>query len=252
MIRPIKLPRWEELNAYVEGALAPARRLEVERAAAAEPGVAAEIERLRALKAALAATLDGVEAPPARLPSRPRPAALPRWVAAAAVLLLAVVSAAVLLLPGAGPTKGSSWLQQAEAAHRDWQAATPTADGLTLPAALSGEAAAYDLTLAGLQLVAVEARPEGHYLGYLGSNGCRLGLWIAPAPPDLTPSLVRHDRGDLLLATWSSGGRGFALLAEDMDPRRFESVAALLLRRTQAGEPQVAGRDSDLTLPCLS
>ena len=79
-------------------------------------------------------------------------------------------------------------------------------------------------------------------------KGCRLGLWVAAAPADAPE--VRQGP-DLLLAVWRHEGVGYALMATDMDPRRFASLARLLETRT-VGAAQVARDSGSLTLPCLA
>lgn len=245
------MPRWEDLNAYVDGALPPARRLEIERAAAAEPRVAAEIERLRAMKTGLAEGLaQGLAETSPPLPALPASRRLPHWAAAAAALLIAALLAFTLLPGEAGR---DDWLRQAEASHREWLAVEPDlATAAVLPASLAGTPATFDLSLAGLTLAVAHREGEGHYLGWVGSRGCRLGLWIGPAPTDLPAALARADRDGLLLATWRSDARAFALMAGDMDPRRFATLARLLELRTRADGTQVARDAESLTLPCLA
>jgi len=262
LIRPIRPPSWQELNAYVDGALAPDAARLVERAAALDPAVARALDELGRLKQAtgelLVATGD-CPAPPAVLAAAPVPGArrtlgIDRraWAMAAAILLLL----AGLWLWPQSPTPGSgatAWLAEAEALHlaRAQEPRTAAAEAVALPAALAPEAATFDLGLAGLALVLTEESAGGLYLGYEGSRGCRLGLWIAPAPADLAAALTGHHRDGLLLVTWRSGDTGFALLSQDMDPRRFAGIAQLLRERTASGGTQLAADGEVLSLPCV-
>lgn len=246
---------WTELNALVDGALDPRRAAELRRRAERDPWLAAEIAALLALKqqtaAALASgtgSLPPLPAPVRRSGRWSRPAV---W-AAAAALLLALAGAALLWSADPSGDPQVAWLERAEAEHRAWLAEAPVPPAAAiLPAALASEAERFDLSLAGLTLVTARSDADGSYLGWIGDRGCRLGLWIAPAPPGLAAGLQSREERGLRLASWQAGERGFALLATDMDPRRFEVVARLLAGRTQ-GEDSVAAADADsLTLPCL-
>lgn len=246
---------WTELNALVDGALDARRAAELRRQAERDPRLAAEIATLFELKQQTAGALASGVGPLPPLPeavrktggwSRPG-----TWAAAAALVL--ILAAGVLLWsdgpPGAPPL---AWLERAEAEHRAWLAEAPAVPAAAiLPAALASEAERFDLSLAGLTLVTARSGDDGSYLGWIGDRGCRLGLWIAPAPAGLAAALTSRDRHELQLASWQVEGRGFALLATDMDPRRFEVVARLLAGRTR-GEDSVAAADADsLTLPCV-
>jgi hypothetical protein len=115
-----------------------------------------------------------------------------------------------------------------------------------------------DLSDARMQLAHVAvARESGDnlFVGYVGRNGCRLGLWIGPAPDNLPAELVQQARPDgSVAATWRVGGTGYAALARDMDEERFRAVLSYLHATTRQGpgdrQPvRMAGRDAGA--PCL-
>jgi anti-sigma factor RsiW len=247
-------PSWQALNAYVDGALAPAETRHVEAAAAADPAVAAALAELGRAKRATAALLElglaGAPAAPALQPERPRRAGTRKHLWAAAAALLLVVAALALWRSGSSGDETAAWLAQAQSRYHAQLASAAPAEPALLPAVLVGQAPVFDLGLAGLSLVETESRDGAVYLGYQGSRGCRLGLWIAAAPAGLEAELRESLHEGLLLATWRQGQLGYALLSQDMDPRRFTGIARLLVARTSA-EIEMALDAEALTLPCL-
>jgi hypothetical protein len=261
----------EQLTAYVDGEAEPALAAEIAAAAGADPGIAAAIAAMSRLKAASRTALEqeGATAPPIRI-GHPRAAPLrsaaARLGALAASLVLVVVLAAAgwYLLRPVDAT--SAWLEAGAAHYAQWRsidAASASAGiggrGGVAQIALNGTSGYVpDLSAARMQLAHVAvARDSGDslFVGYVGRNGCRLGLWIGPAPDNLPAELVRQPRPDGSVAvTWRVGGTGYAALARDMDEERFQAVLSYLHASTRQGpgdgQPlRMAGRDAGA--PCL-
>ncbi|WP_119459111.1 hypothetical protein [Rhodospirillaceae bacterium SYSU D60014] len=265
----MKTPDWTDLNAYVDGELRPDAAAEIAARIAADPAVAAQVATLARLKAATAAALSpaSAEVPEIRLGRGVRG---PGWrrhgarAAAAAVLLVVALGLGQWLWPR--PDAVQAWLQQATERHAQWLAAerdpAPIAPPAIRPAdAPDGPSWIPDLALARLAVAHVAAtksngRPE-LYVGYVGVNGCRLGLWIGPAPARLAASLAEHRDGDVTSFTWRAGDIGYAVMARGMDEARLRAVAAYLETATrqsldESGETEVARRPAAAAdAPCI-
>lgn len=261
-------PSWTDLNAYIDGELPPGAAAEIAAAIAADAKLAAEVAALARLKAATgdALAVDPTEVPPIRLP---RPAVRPvsrfgrHRPAIAAGLLLAVVIglASWSLVPNSHAT--GVWLAAIEARHVGWLADDPhpepiDGDAIVLASAADGPGRVPDLGPAGLSVahLAVDAsgRMPGLYVGYVGVNGCRLGLWIGPAPEGMPADLTERRAAETHSFTWRVGDTGYAVLARDMDERRLTAIAGYLERLTRTGpETRLAGiEDEAADAPCTA
>jgi hypothetical protein len=233
---------WPLLNAYVDGELSRDDAARVAAAIAADREVAAKVATLTQLRAAVAEA-EPLSPPPVVLPqARPRVARRLPWAVAACFALLI---AAVFLGIGHRPSPGSS-LSAAIAAHQLWLAQTPPGMAPRLDVAFaSAEAAGSlpDLSLASLRLVHLSLDPSGHrgggmLAGYVGPNGCRVGLWIAPVEAALPLRPAVQDRDGLAIRAWHDERASYALLGRDIDPARLDGIAALVARITR-DEPGV-------------
>jgi hypothetical protein len=101
--------------------------------------------------------------------------------------------------------------------------------------------------------VATAHAPGGLFVGYVGTRGCRLGLWIAPAPAGLHEELLIAPASEA--ATWRVKDTGYRIVARDMDAARFRAVAEYLVqvtRRPPEREPvHMAATPDVLSAPCL-
>lgn len=222
---------WETLNAYVDRELDAPAAAEVAAAMAIDPSLAARVATISRLKAA-ASTMPAPEGAPV-IPAGGRGARARfgwRKIAAAASIALLVAaggSAAWLAMaPDADPVSATI------AAERGWLAGV-VAEGARAGVRVSVDHSATDslpdLSSAGLRLAYLatdpgSAAPRGLFAGYLGPNGCRLGLWIgrgsaAPVRPE------RRDLGDVGVRRWSAGGVDYALISRGMDARRLDGFA---------------------------
>lgn len=261
-------PSWTDLNAYIDGELPPGAAAEIAAAIAEDARLATEVAALARLKAAAsdALAIDPTEVPPIRLP---RPAARPvsrlGWCrpAIAAGLLLAVVIglASWSLAPNSHAT--GVWLAAIETRHVGWLADDPhpkpiDGDAIVLASAADSPRRVPDLGSAGLSVaylsVDASGRMPGLYVGYVGVNGCRLGLWIGPAPEALPADLTERRDAETHSFTWRVGDTAYTVLARDMDERRLTAIAGYLERLTRAGpEMRLAGIEDDAAdAPCTA
>lgn len=230
---------WTTLNAYVDGELEPDQAARVAAALAHDREAAAQVATLTRLRATVKAASPMPAPPPLALP-RARPRWAP-WAAAACLALLAGVASLGIGLR----TVNDSSLSVAIAAHQLWLTQSPPGTAPRLGVELAGaEAGALpDLSLAALRLVHLSLDPSGRrgggmLAGYVGPNGCRVGLWIAPVEAALPPQPAVQDRDGLLVRAWRGERASYALLGRGIDPARLDGIAALVARITR-DEPGV-------------
>lgn len=208
--------RWEDLNALVDGELAPDRLAAVAGRIADDPVQARAFAALAALKAGTAG------ARPVRRPGDASGRSARRRAGAAALLTGAVLFGSLL---------GGSvmWLVDApriapaqERAVSASPAASPHLDA-RLPA----------LDAHGLRLdrvdVASGSAPRAEAL-YVGERGCRLRLRVRPADAEGEASPSGEE------ARWRVGDVLYLMVSERMDRDRFEAVVAAARAETR-GEP---------------
>ena len=255
-------PGWDEVNAYVDGELAPRDAARVARAVADDPELAATVAMLARLKAAAA---ESVRTPDLTLPAPP-PARRRLAVAAAAILgLFALVA---ILWPATDrPGSSLAWLDQAEAGHVAWAAAPAAAQADGQAGALlaarwkfGGAAVIPVLDAARLKLALVRTVPleegEALHLGYVGSRGCRVSLWVRSAPAALPREIVERHRGGTSSYVWRAGELAYALIASGMAADRLATLAhavhgASLERAPFDAETRTALRRSrETSQPC--
>jgi hypothetical protein len=233
---------WTTLNAYVDGELEPDQAAKVAAALADDREAAAQVATLTKLRATVKAASPMPAPPPFVLPqARPRTARWLPWAAAACIALF--IGAASL---GIGQRQApDSSLSAAIAAHQLWLAQSPTGTAPRLGVELAGAEAGGlpDLALASLRLVHLSLDPAGRrgggmLAGYVGPNGCRVGLWIAPVEAALPPQPAVQDRDGLAIRAWRGERASYALLGRGIDPARLDGIAALVARITR-DEPGV-------------
>ncbi|BCB21259.1 anti-sigma factor [Bosea sp. ANAM02] len=241
---------WTTLNAYVDGELEPDQAAKVAAALAHDREAAAQVATLTKLRATVKAASPMPAPPPFMLPQvRPRVARWLPW-AVAACLVLIVGAASFGLSYRQSP--GSS-LSAAVAAHQLWLAQATPGEAPRLGVELAGADAGAlpDLSLASLRLVHLSLDPAGRrgggmLAGYVGPNGCRVGLWIAPVEAALPLQPAVQDRDGLLVRAWRDERASYALLGRGIDPARIDGIATLVARitRDEPGTPreQVAAR----------
>lgn len=227
---------WATLNAYVDGELTPDAAARVAAALVADREAAAQVATLTRLRAAVRAAELPERAPPFALPrTRPRRKSRAAWAAVALIVVCAGL-AAIGLMHLQAPRAP---LSNAIAAHRLWlsmpaQARVPGADVELAGADLDSLP---DLSLASLSLahlaLDLSGRAGGGMLaGYVGPNGCRLGLWIAPVDPALPAQPAVRDRDGLAIRAWRGRNASYVLLGQGIDTARIDGVASLVARIT--------------------
>ena len=258
------------LNAYIDGELTAEEAAGVARDIAWDPGTAAAASSLSSLKAALreqAATPDDFELlPPAEEEKKRGLWQAGNMVAAAAVLVICVAVAALYQWRG-DAAEEIAWHSAAAQIHHDW--ASATADerppSLTIPATgrlSAAEIRVPDLSDSGLTPILLEpvdslGGVEGYRVGYGGSRGCRLSLFVLQGEGKLPQQLTSlNSTGDQILG-WQHEGAKYLLLAEGMAQSRFLLIAETLRKLTADWRPltpatrtalQVNKRES---APCL-
>ena len=233
---------WDLLNAYVDGELEPDQAAEVAAAIAADRETAAKVATLTHLRATMRSISPQEEAPAFALPPQTRPQPRPRprpWLPVAAALLIACgLGVAWFGLYRTGPA--ASPLTAAVAAHRLWLSQVPAVQAQRLGVELAGADvdALPDLSLASLRLVHLSLDPSvrrggGVLAGYVGPNGCRVGLWIAPADDSLPGRPAAQDREGFAIRAWRGHHASYALIGQGIDPARLDGIAALVARLTE-------------------
>lgn len=233
---------WAMLNAYVDGELAPDQAAQVAAALVADREAAAQVATLTRLRAAVRAAAPMPAPPPFALPQAHLRMA--RWVPWAAAACVALVIGAASLGIGHREPPGSS-LAEAIAAHQLWLAQSSPGAAPRLGVELAGADAGSlpDLSLASLRLVHLSLDPAGRrgggvLAGYVGPNGCRVGLWIAPVEDTLPTQPTVRDRDGLAIRAWRGERASYALIGRGIDPARLDGIAALVARITR-DEPGV-------------
>lgn len=225
---------WEALNAYVDDELPPAAAADVAAAVARDPDLAARVASLSRLRATTRSLPHDMHAPALRPPGRRQGfAAL-----AASLVIVAGFGAAIWSFSWTSQDGGP--LSAAVTAHHAWLADAKPARGGRLEVEMAGASANAlpDLTLASLTLVHLSLDPAirkggGVLAGYVGPNGCRVGLWIAPHHGPTHPRPVADDRDGLMIRRWSGTEADYALLGRDIDSLRLDRIAALVAMLTR-------------------
>lgn len=229
-------PTEQDLNAYIDGELSPEDSARVARAIAQDKSLAAQVASLTRVKSALSALND--ELP--RTVALPDPHRAVRWLGTAAALGLLIAAGIVLMITLAVLGRHDDrWYQQAVAEHSNWAREPALSNAREVDANLflaSVERFALpvqtpDLTSAGLRLTYLrytaptETLTEALHLGYTGRHGCKLTLWVSPAPPGLSTALIESRFNNLRGFRWRSGETAYALFATGMAEKRFTVIA---------------------------
>jgi len=231
-----------DLNAFVDGELSPHEAVRVTLAIASDRAIAQRVARLHQMKAAIAGFADIATAPdiPQRKPRRhaARRIAL-ALVGAAAALAMLGLAAQILMqtAPGTANHTATNTAAQTIMAHHDHWTAQPQGTATPdLPDDFHWLAPV--MQSSGLQLVHL-AMPEGAlHLGFKGPNACRISLFVTAT--ERADSGLRMDISERTQhAQWQTGALAFEMIARDMAPARFATVATGLHQnsRTHAADP---------------
>ncbi|QNQ10426.1 anti-sigma factor family protein [Sphingomonas alpina] len=235
MSRPIAE---DDLHAFVDGALAPARRAEVEAFLEKNPEIANRFGRFAEHRVELRSALAPIAAEPippqlnlAHLIAARRPARWAKWSSMiAACLLLLIGGAGGWLLRGDGAAGGVGIEALAdEAAYAYAVFGTDRARAVEIPAAdgpmlarwmenrLRRRVTMPDLARRGFRLmggrvVATRNGPAG-LLMYDDARGLRIAILMRPMiAQDRSARMAFHRQGDVVGFTWADRGMGYGLM----------------------------------------
>jgi anti-sigma factor RsiW len=178
---------------------------------------------------------------------RPRRRTWAMFGATAAALAIALIVAAVML-PMGSETARPAWRDLAVRLHQSWagsdpaQTAAPTADSLLASLSQLGQAAQVP-DLSGARLTVAYLRPissdygRGLHVGYRGTRGCRVSLFILPATGGLSGEPVALAGEGSQQFAWRVGALGYALLASGMDPRHYAVVLDTVYQASRTMAP---------------
>lgn len=221
---------WRLVNGFADGELTPDDQAELADRMAHEPRLVEGLRRVTTLKNALA---ELGEAPPESLPRPPaidRARSLGVGRVAAAVVLLALAAIGV---DRASPPNAVEMAVNSHQAFASGRA--PDSDGARVRrAALTGQLVVPDLSDAGLRVQYAASERffggEALHLGYHGSRGCRVSLWVLPTGRDFGSAPVA---GALRASAWQTSQASYLLLANGMPSNRFANVALVAERATR-------------------
>lgn len=242
-----------QLNAFVDGELSPPEAAQVASAIAADPVVARRVARLHQTKAALAGLTDDLAVPDLR---QPRPAPRPLWrlaVGLAAGLAGAGALLAMLAWPAPAPERAHNASEPPLMAQHDhWAGHMADGAGLALPDGFGWLESV--MRSSGLQLVHLAQADGMQHFGFKGQNACRISLFMTAATqPDSPLRLTLSEQ--VQHAQWQIGAIAFEMIARDMAPARFATVATSLHRESHDHAPDTALQIALLQaarLPCTA
>ncbi len=238
------------LNAFVDSELSPSEAALVAEAVAADPTLAKRVVRLHKIKAALAAFGDDLPVPELPQPAPHRRTARGRLVASGAIAATALLLLVSVSVPVSAPEQGAADLPRL-AQHDLWLSTTTEAGSLELPRGFEWMGPV--MRASGLQLVHSHSHDDIMHFGFKGANSCRLSLFVATsATRDTALQVTLSDQ--VQHAQWQTGRLAFEMIARDMAPARFATVATGLQQGSREHQAESKLRIALLEsarLPCL-
>ncbi len=234
----MKAPGWNKLNAYVDGEVSAEDQAAVADAVAADRELAGHVAALSRLKAAARETLE-----PYGGPALERLAQTPRrtfWVPVAASIAGLVVLAGLALGYLQLRDEPTNWVAAFAGTYtsvleeEQRASASPLSAGAILVglARLGPDAFVPDLASARLRILQTEIDDAGTLsVLYGGERGCRLGLWITPAPQGMKTALEDTPAGPYQAYSWRVGALAYVMLSQ-IDPARLRVIAETAHRVT--------------------
>lgn len=234
----------EELHAYVDGLLDPARRAAVERYLRETPDIAARVTDFQLQRNALRAAFADRASEPlpqslnfARLVEARLSRRRERWRVAAGLVFALALGGGAGWIAGSRPPSGLDALAQeagvnyavyATDKRRPVELWATQRDDLTrwLSNRLNRPVSPPDLTAAGYQLlggrlVAAAHSPAALFV-YENDRGLRLILYIRPMRSPATTPITQVDIGNLDGCAWTDRGVGYTLMAAEPYARLLE------------------------------
>jgi hypothetical protein len=212
------------LNAFVDGELPSAEAARIATMVASDPLIAQRVAHLHHMKAALSTMSDDLVLPASELPIRGTKHTLrgARALAAVCVLLLVVFWSA----PVSGPAQQGGNLPFM-AQHDHWVSHGAEGADVVLPESFDWLRPL--MHASGLTLVHYAQAGNLQHFGFKGVNACRLSLFVTTQAGAVSPlqlsltEKVQH-------AQWHLDTKAFEMIARDMAPARFATVATSLHR----------------------
>lgn len=215
------------LNAFIDGELSPAEVARISVVIADDPTLAQRVAHLHQIKAAVSAMPDDLVLPAPPMPRQDKKGKF-RWVRAliaGCALLLAVFWSAPVTGPAYQDT-ASPFIGQ----HDHWVSQGAERDGVVLPESFDWLRPL--MHASGLKLVHYSQEGNLQHFGFKGVNACRLSLFVSSEAAAVSPfqlsltEQVQH-------AQWYIGTLAFDMIARDMAPVRFATVATALYHGSQ-------------------
>ena len=231
-------PGWKRLNAYVDGEISAEDRAEIADSVALDRDLAGHVAALSRLKAAARETLEPYRGPAVEILKRSprRRLWVPVAVSIAGAVLLTGLALGYLQLRDE-PTNwvaafAGTYTSVLEAEKRS-SASPPSAGAILVGLARLGpDAFVPDLASARLRILQTEISGAGAVsVLYGGERGCRLGLWIMPAPEGLRSALESTRAGPYQAYSWRVGALAYVMLSQ-IEPARFRVIAETAHRVT--------------------
>lgn len=231
-------PDRRKLSAYIDGEISAEDRAEVADAVAVDQDLAAHVAALSRLKAAARETLEPYHGPAVeQLKQSPRRRP---WVPVAASIAVFVLLAGLAFGYLQFRDEPANWVAAfadtytSVLSEETRSAASPPSAGAILVglARLGPDAFVPDLASARLRILQTGINGAGALsVLYGGERGCRLGLWITPAPESLRTTLESTQAGPYQAYSWRVGALAYVMLSQ-IDPARFRVIAETAHRVT--------------------
>jgi len=212
------------LNAFVDGELSPAEVARISVVIADDPTIAQRVAHLHQIKAAVSTMPDGLVLPESKLPIRgtKRNFRGARALATVCVLLLVVFWSAPVTGPAYQDT-ASPFIGQ----HDHWVSQGAEPDSVVLPESFDWLRPL--MHASGLKLVHYTQEGNLQHFGFKGVNACRLSLFVTTQAGTVSPLLLSLTE-QVQHAQWHLDTAAFQMIARDMAPARFATVATSLHR----------------------
>ena len=258
MTMPIEYDQ-KTLNAFVDGELSTVESAKLVHDLAKNQQLADKINQLMQLKLAVQTY---AEDPPCHLPSMDELVAtaekrrshnhqniLPAWLGsqsariAASAMVAVVLGAIIYNFVWLDKSTPSNLVNQALSAHRQWLEQTEHNEPQNLHRLVayhSRNTGIYipDLTASKLRITMVAAFGHaGLQIGYKGTRGCHISLFLSPAESSRRKTLSESLIGNSRIYVWRENHYDYALAASGMDYNRLSLIANDIFKATQNMQP---------------